>query len=184
MKNLILILFLFVSIISFSQKMNTDSFGLIDTTDENFLITIDLNNPLNNPNKLVSYHENINGVDYFHTTFDSNEICGKIDTVRFTKKTIGYSNSNPYPKKDKLTNIIFDGKENILYIKEHPSNNFLKYKLSFDYAGGSSDYFCRIYDIDNQKSFVKIIYKIIDNTINLTELQVKLDNTPTMIYSN
>jgi hypothetical protein len=177
MINLIIILGLLISINSFSQNLN------VDTTDENYLMVIDLNSPPNNINKIVSYNENIDGVDYFHTTFDSNEICGRIDTVTFTKKTIGYSNSNPYPKNDLLTNIIFDGKENILYLKEQNSKDFSIYKLSFDYAGGISDYFCRIYDID-EKSFIKIIYKIFDNKINITELQVKLDKTPTMIYSN
>jgi hypothetical protein len=146
-------------------------------------MVIDLNNPLNNSNKIVSHHENIDGIDYFHTTFDSNKICGKIDTICFTKKIVGFSNTNTYPKNDKLTNIVFDGIENILYIKEHPSKRFLKYKLSFDYAGGSSDSFCRYYNID-KKSFVKIFYKIIDNQTSITELQVRLEKTPTMIYSN
>jgi hypothetical protein len=177
MRNLIIILGLLISINTFSQNFN------VDTTEENYLMVIDLNNPSNNINKIVSYNENIDGVDYFHTTFDSNEICGKIDTVTFTKKTIGYSNSNPYPKNDLLTNIIFDGKENIIYFKEQNSKDFSRYKLSFNYAGGSSDYFCRIYDID-EKSFVKIIYKISENKINMTELQIKLDKTPTIIYSN
>jgi hypothetical protein len=114
-----------LSVNLFSQSVITDSQEIYDTTDNDILMVIDLNNPFNNVDEIVSHNENIDGVQYFYTTFDSNTIFGTIDTVSFSKKTVGYSNTNPYPKKDEITYIIFNEKENILSIKSQNSNKFL-----------------------------------------------------------
>jgi hypothetical protein len=183
MRNLIVIIGMMLSVNLFSQSVITDSQEIYDTTDNDILMVIDLNNPFNNVDEIVSHNENIDGVQYFYTTFDSNTIFGTIDTVSFSKKTVGYSNTNPYPKKDEITYIIFNEKENILSIKSQNSNKFLNYKLSFEFAGGTINDFCKYYMID-EKTSVKLFYSIVDNTYNMTEIQFITQKNPTIIFSN
>jgi len=176
MKNLILIFSLLVPSISFSQV------SYLDTLDENVLMVIDLNDTISQKsNKVISWYDTLSGV--FWTTFDSNTINGTIDTFIFSKITIGYSNTNPYPKNDGISYIIFNGKENILQIKSPNSNEYKSYKLTFDSSGGRKNSFCKTYKSGNNY-FIGVYYNVIDNKLKMSELRFKETKKLSIIYSD